>query len=159
MSGTAYRSNPILPFGTVACTFFPTTFLEIAVSWKRSGIITSCQDFYLGEQKGYTVEQLPNFFFWLRVEIINVLYILEALRHNNIMPGLLPRWTRKEKKQPPIFFFRLRIEMLNVLCILEALRHKYHHARTSTWVNQKRYRTTPYFFFFSATDWNAKLVM
>ena len=39
--------------------------------------------------------------------------------------------------------------MLNVLCILEALRHKYHHARTSTWVNQKRYRTTPYFFFFA----------
>ena len=26
-----YRSYPILPFGTVACTFFPTTFLKIAV--------------------------------------------------------------------------------------------------------------------------------
>ena len=55
VSGTEYRSNTILPFGTVACTFFPTTFLELAVSWKRSGIITSCQDFYLGEQKVYTV--------------------------------------------------------------------------------------------------------
>ena len=29
--GTAYWSYPILPFGIVACTFFPTTFLEIAV--------------------------------------------------------------------------------------------------------------------------------
>ena len=26
-----YRSYPILPFGIVACTFFPTTFLEMAV--------------------------------------------------------------------------------------------------------------------------------
>ena len=33
-------------------------------------------------------EQLPYFF--LRVEMLDVLYILEALRHNNIMPGLLP---------------------------------------------------------------------
>ena len=31
MSGTAYCIYPILPFGIVAYTFFPTTFLEIAV--------------------------------------------------------------------------------------------------------------------------------
>ena len=31
MSGTVYWSYPILHFGIVACTFFPTTFLEIAV--------------------------------------------------------------------------------------------------------------------------------
>ena len=31
MSGTVYRSYPILPFGIVTCTFSPTTFLEIAV--------------------------------------------------------------------------------------------------------------------------------
>ena len=31
MSGTGYWSYPILPFGIVACTIFPTTFLEIAV--------------------------------------------------------------------------------------------------------------------------------
>ena len=31
-SGTVYRSYPILPFGIVACTFFPTNFLEIAVN-------------------------------------------------------------------------------------------------------------------------------
>ena len=29
--GTVYWSYPILPFGIVACTFFPTTFLEVAV--------------------------------------------------------------------------------------------------------------------------------
>ena len=53
--------------------------------------------------------------------MLNVLYILEALRHNN-MPGLLPGWTRKDIEQLP-FFFRLRVEILNVLYILEALRH------------------------------------
>ena len=31
VSGTVYWSYPILPFGIVACTFCPTTFLEIAV--------------------------------------------------------------------------------------------------------------------------------
>ena len=31
VSGTVYWSYPTLPFGIVACTFFPTTFLEIAV--------------------------------------------------------------------------------------------------------------------------------
>ena len=31
VSGTVYWSYPILPFGIVAYTFFPTTFLEIAV--------------------------------------------------------------------------------------------------------------------------------
>ena len=30
-SGTVYRLYPILPFGIVACTVFPPTFLEIAV--------------------------------------------------------------------------------------------------------------------------------
>ena len=42
--------------------------------------------------------------------MLNVVYILEALRHNN-----MPRTTA-------LFFF-LRVEMLNVLYILEALRH------------------------------------
>ena len=31
VSETVYWSYPILPFGIVVCTFFPTTFLEIAV--------------------------------------------------------------------------------------------------------------------------------
>ena len=31
VSGTVYRSYPILPFGIVAYRFFLTTFLEIAV--------------------------------------------------------------------------------------------------------------------------------
>ena len=52
--------------------------------------------------------------------MLNVLYILEGLRHNNIMPGLLDGRTRKDIEQPPNFFFQLRIEMLNVLYILEA---------------------------------------
>ena len=43
------------------------------------------------------------FFFWLRIEMLNVLCILEALRHNNIMPGLLPGWTRKDIEQLPNF--------------------------------------------------------
>ena len=60
------------------------------------------------------IEQQPNVFFRLRSEMLNVLYILEALRHNNIMPGLLPGWTRKDIEQLPNFFF-----------ILEALRHNY----------------------------------
>ena len=32
-SGTAYWSYPILPLGMVACTFFSTTFFEIAVCY------------------------------------------------------------------------------------------------------------------------------
>ena len=36
--------------------------------------------------------------------MLNVLYILEALRHNDIMPGLLPGWTRKDIEQLPTFF-------------------------------------------------------
>ena len=56
--------------------------------------------------------------------MLNVLSILEALRHNNIMPGLQPRRTRMDIEQKPHFFFRLRIEMINVLYILEALKHK-----------------------------------
>ena len=40
-------------------------------------------------QKGYRTTAYFFFFSRLRVEMLNVLYILEALRHNN-MPGLLP---------------------------------------------------------------------
>ena len=54
--------------------------------------------------------------------MLNVLHILEVLRHNDIMPGLLPGRTRKDLEQQPNFFFLLRIKMLNVLYILEALK-------------------------------------
>ena len=37
--------------------------------------------------------------------MLNVLYILEALRHNNIMQRLLPGWARKDIEQLPNFFF------------------------------------------------------
>ena len=40
-------------------------------------------------QKGYKTTAYLSFL-RLRVEMLNVLYILEALRHNNNMPGLLP---------------------------------------------------------------------
>ena len=69
------------------------------------------------------LEQLPNFFFQLRIEMLNVLYILQLLTHNNIMAGLLLGWNRKDITQMHNFFFRVRIKMLNVLYILEALRH------------------------------------
>ena len=62
--------------------------LTCYISQKRSGIIISCQDFCLDEP-----ERIQNnflIFSRLRVKILNVLCILEALRHNNIMPGLLP---------------------------------------------------------------------
>ena len=54
--------------------------------------------------------------------MLNVLYILEALRHKNIVRGLIPEWDRKDTEQNPNFYFRLRIKMLNVLYILEALK-------------------------------------
>ena len=80
------------------------------------------------KQKGYRTT--AQFFFGggggeggVRVEILNVLYILEALMHNNIMTGRLPGWTTKDIEPLADFFFRLRVEMLNVLYILEALRH------------------------------------
>ena len=38
------------------------------------------------DQKGYRTTAL---FLFLRVEMLNLLYILEALRHDYIMPGLL----------------------------------------------------------------------
>ena len=69
-------------------------------------------------------EQLPYEFFFLGIEMLNVVYILEALRHN-YMPGLLPGWTRKDIEQLPSFSFQLPVEMLNVLYILEALRHNF----------------------------------
>ena len=50
-----------------------------------------------------------------RVGMLNLLYILGPLMHNN-MQGLLPGWSRR-----PVF---PRVEMLNLsYCILEALRH------------------------------------
>ena len=35
-----YWAYPILPFGIVACTVFPTTFLEIAVYSRLSNVIS-----------------------------------------------------------------------------------------------------------------------
>ena len=43
--------------------------------------------------------------------MLNVLYVVEALRHD-YMPGLLSGWTRKDIEQLRIIYFFLRIEML-----------------------------------------------
>ena len=69
----------------------------------------------------------------------NVLYILEALRHNNI-PGLLPIWTKKDN-------FFLRVEMLNLLYILEAPRHNNMPGLLPGWTT-KGIEQLPKFFFF-----------
>ena len=89
--------------------------------------------------------------------MLNVLYILEALRHNNIMPGLLPGWTRKDIEQLPDFLFRLRIEMLNVLYILEALKNNNIMRGLLPGRTRKDIEQQP--FFFSEKDWNAKHVI
>ena len=49
-SGTVYCSYPILPFEIVACTFFPTTFLEIAVYGLRPG--SKNNKIYITKQEG-----------------------------------------------------------------------------------------------------------
>ena len=51
------------------------------------------------------IEQLPNFFYSYVSKCSTLLYIVEALRHNDIIPELLPGWTRKDIEQLPIFFF------------------------------------------------------
>ena len=135
------EQQPIFFFG------YGSKCLSCYISKKRSGIITSCQDFYLRKPERIENNCLIFFFFRLRFEMLNVLYMLDALRHSNIMPGLLPGQTRKDIKQPPNFFFRLRIKMLNVFYILDALRNKNIIPRTSTQVNQKGYRTIAYLFF------------
>ena len=37
--------------------------------------------------------------------MLNVFYILEVLRNNNVMQGLLPWWNKKDIEQQPNFFF------------------------------------------------------
>ena len=86
--------------------------------------------------------------------MLNVLYILEALRHNDILPGILPGWTRKDVQQLPNFFLLLRVEMLNVLYSLEALRHNNMPGLLPGWT-RKDIKQLPKFFF-TATGWNAK---
>ena len=56
--------------------------------------------------------------------MLNVLYTLEALRHKDILPGLLPGWTRKDIEQlPNSFFTATSRNAKRVIIILEALRH------------------------------------
>ena len=49
--------------------------------------------------------------------MLNVLYILGALKHNDIMPGLLPGWTRKDIEQLPNYFF-FKATGRNAKCVI-----------------------------------------
>ena len=89
--------------------------------------------------------------------MLTVLYILEVLRDNNIMPGLLPAWTRKDIEQQPDFYFRLRIKMVNVLYILEALKHNNIMPGLLPGWTRKDIEQLPNFF--SATGQNTERVM
>ena len=80
--------------------------------------------------------------------MLNVLYILQALRHNNIMPRLLQVPTRNDIEEPPNFFFVLRIEMLNVLYILEVLRYNNIMPGLLPEWSRKDIEQLPNFFFF-----------
>lgn len=58
-----------------------------------------------------------------RVGMLNLLYILGPLMHDN-MQGLLPGWTRKDIEQlPKVFFLYASIKMLNLLYFLEEFSH------------------------------------
>ena len=83
--------------------------------------------------------------------MLNVLYILEALRLNNIMPGILPGRIRKDIEQQPNFFFQLRMKMLNLLYILEAVRHNNFMPGLLSRRTGRDIEQLPYFFC-SATD-------
>ena len=133
------EQQPIFFFG------YGSKCLSCFISQKRSGIITSCQDFQLGEPKWIQTNSL--FFFRVRIKMLNVLYILEALGHNNIMQRLLPGLARKDIEQLPNFFFRLRLEMLNVLYMLDALRHSNIMQRLLTGQTRKDIEQPRNFFF------------
>ena len=47
--------------------------------------------------------------------MLNVLYILEAFRNNNILPGLLPGRTRRDIEQLPHFFFLRQLFFIFIL--------------------------------------------
>ena len=61
------------------------------------------------------------------------------------MPWLQPEWTRKDTQHFPILTMN---EKLSMLYIPEALRHLMLNARTSAWINQKRYTTFPYIYYY-----------
>ena len=72
----------------------------------------------------YLVRRNHRISFFLRVEMLSVLYILEALRHNIILKDFyLDKLERIQNNY--LIFSRLRVKILNVLYILEALRHNH----------------------------------
>ena len=90
VSGTEYWSYPISPLGIVACTFFPTTFLEIAVSGQKY-----CQQIYHAWYKSTFFSNKRILFYSKTIEITLVW-----------LNKQLPKWTistlwltRKTKRQ------------------------------------------------------------
>ena len=99
-----------------------------------------------GVLPGWTRKDIKNncpFFLQLWVEMLNMLYILEALRHNNVMSGFLPGWTRKDIEQLPKFYSAIGGNVKHVIYPRSTqITLNKCHVRTSTWMNQKGYRTT-----------------
>ena len=120
-------------------TTFAWIFIYVSKCWlwcisqKRSGI-RGCRDFNLGEP-----ERIYNICldFHLRLKMLIMLYIPEALRHTQ-MPGLQPGWTRKDIQHLPRFSFASQNADY---VIYPRSAQAYADAGTSTWVNQKGYTT------------------
>ena len=109
------------------------------ISQKRSGI-RGYRDFNLGEpERKYNI----CLDFYLRLKMLIMLYIPEALRHTR-MPGLQPGWTRKDIQHLPGFSFTFQNADF---VVYPRSAQAYADAGTSTWVNQKGYTTLPGFSF------------
>ena len=92
-----------------------------------------------GLQPGWTrkdTQHLPRFLSAFEKKLF-MLYIPEALRHT-VVPGLQPGWTRKDIQHLPRF---LSAFQKTVHVIYPRSTQAYSHDRTSTWMNQKGYRT------------------
>ena len=123
---------------TAKCKFTGEEKLLI-ISPHRKENLRGCRDFNLGEP-----ERIYNIFpdFQLRLKMLIMLYIPEALRHTR-MPGLQPGWTRKDIQHLPGFSFTFQ----NADYVLyPRSAQAYADAGTSTWVNQKGYTTFAWIF-------------
>ena len=101
-----------------------------------------CQDFSLGEPK-----RIHNTFPDQLVNVKETKYGIypRSTQALHRMPGLQPGWTKKDTQHFPILTMH---EKLSMLYIPEALRRLMLNARTSAWINQKRYTTFPYIYYY-----------
>ena len=116
---------------TAKCKFTGDEKLLI-ISPHRKENLRRCRDFNLGEP-----ERIYNISRNLRLKMLIMLYIPEALRHTR-MPGLQPGWTRKDIQHLPRFSFA---SPNADYVIYPRSAQAYADAGTSTWVNQKGYTT------------------